>query len=141
MFEQVVGGIILISGLASYLNKAHRVVLFADMVFSLSLLALLTRKLELAPALAIFIIFVLFHITYFVARKKEIKLSRVASKNKVIKLGVCVFSGLLFGIMIFLVYAVPNLPIYWELAQKEKYNILMSIFLLVVFLKRGKEWT
>lgn len=141
MFEQVIGAFILISGLISYLVRTHRVVLFSDMILSLCVLALLVRKLELGTALAIFIIITTFHMTYFVARKKEIKLSRVVAKNKYIKLGVSIFSGLLFIIMVHLVYTVPSLPVWWELAQKDKYNILMSIFLLMVFLKRGKEWT
>ncbi|MBC77293.1 MAG: hypothetical protein CME64_14880 [Halobacteriovoraceae bacterium] len=140
MFELFLGFLILILGLVSFGAKSLRLALGADLCISFLMLILLSTHLPASTSLIIFTILVLFNFCYFTSKKKSIPIARVESKNKPIKIANWTVATILLSILSYFVFSSNDLNVSWNIVQKDQYNILLSIFILVMFFRGGQKW-
>lgn len=140
MFELFLGFLILILGLVSFGAKSLRLALGTDLCISFLMLILLSTHLPASTSLIIFTILVLFNFCYFTSKKKSIPIARVGSKNKPLKIANWTVATILLSILSYFVFSSNDLNVSWNIVQKDQYNILLSIFILVMFFRGGQKW-
>ncbi|MCO4753319.1 MAG: hypothetical protein KC478_02500 [Bacteriovoracaceae bacterium] len=140
MIEIIGATLILIVGIISFFSPTKRIVWISDVVVNFLVLGFLIFHMPISVSISLFALLTIFQIAYFATIEKEKKIARVKGKNLYLKLGVWLIATSLVAGMSYLHINSGTKSFLVEIGKVEKYNLLIGLFLFIMFLKRGTRW-